>query len=323
LTSPEDYQIFQRNGSNQADIIISGTTAYSDSVEARWGSAGSWTTLRTNTVTGAFLDTLNNQDAGQKTLYVRGKLTIDAVDSAQYIGVGDNYVVYGQSNANGSATNNQTWTHPILKAGNFTKDYRWKLLADPVSNPANIVDAVANCSAGGSIWPIIADSIMANYDIPVGFIPAAMDGATIAQLIPTADSLDRATLYGSMHTRADSARGVKAVLFWHGEADASQGQTQVYYNSKLDSLANSTYADFGAKLMPVKLQNCTGIVDAQEDIIRAAVVEAWTDNPNVIEGPDFSDISSDDIYHLTTNAKVDSAANRFWRKIRDNIYEAP
>lgn len=254
---------------------------------------------------------------------MRDKVHNDITSTANYVGIGDLFVVYGQSNATGQATNNQTWTHPTLKASNFQKDYKWHVLADPVNDSTGIVDKVAACGPLGSIWPIIADSIMANYGIPVGFIPCAMSGTAITAFVPTADHLNRATLYGSMHTRVDTVGGAKAVLYWQGETEASQGMSTATYNGWLDSLANSTVADFNAKLMPVKLQNCTGIVDAQEDTIRAAVVQAWTDNTNVLQGPDFSDIGTDDTMHIKTDAKIDSCANRFWRKIRDNIYEAP
>jgi len=322
MTSPKDYQIFQRDGSNQANIIISGTTAYSDSVEARWGSSGSWTTLRT--AGGTFLDTLFNQSAGQKTLYVRGKHTIDATDSAQYVGVGDNFVIAGQSNAVGQSPLYQTWTHPTLKAGLFGNDYQWHILTDPTDINTNQVDAVSNDGDGnskGSIWPIIADSIMANYGIPVGLIPCAAGGTRIEEWIPYADHFNRATKYGSMATRADSV-GAKAVLWWQGEYEAVLGD-RAAYNPRLDSLANSANRDFGCKVMPVLLQDLTDIATVYEDSIRTAVTQAWTDNPNVLVGPDFSDIQTDDTRHILTQAKIDSCANRFWRKIRDNIYEAP
>lgn len=253
---------------------------------------------------------------------MRGKINVCAIDTAKYVGVGDVYALYGQSNAVGQGSNNQVWTHPTLKAGNFQKDYQWHLLADPVQNNANCVDAVHNVGASGSIWPIIADSIMANYNVPVGYVPCAMSGYPINSLIPGVDHLDRSTMYGSMHNRVNTVNGVKSVLFWQGEADASQDRSQEYYNIRLDSLANSTYNDFNAKIMPVLLQN-GDVDDASEAKIRAAVIEAWTDNPNVLEGPDLSDLTTDDGAHIKIDVKIDSCANRFWRKIRDNIYEAP
>lgn len=301
---------------------MSGTIETADSVEARWGDGGAWITLRTNTITKTFLDTLKDQSTGQHTLWVRNKNNISAYDSAGYVSVGDLFVVAGQSNASGRGTNNQTYSHPTLKASLFGNNYRWKGLKDPTDTITGQIDVVSNdgFETGGSLWPIIADSIMANYNIPVGFIPCAMGGTYLSSWLPEIDHLDRTTLYGSMHFRVDSCKGVKSILWWQGEANASGGSSKATYYTQLNTLANSAFSDFGVNLMPVKLQNCTDIEDAKEDTIRAAIVQAWTDNNNILEGPDFSDIETDDGMHIKTNAKIDSCANRFWRKIRDNIY---
>lgn len=246
---------------------------------------------------------------------------VDAADWAEYVGIGDLFVVAGQSNASGRATNYQTYSHPTLKAGLFGNDYQWVELADPTDSNNGQVDVVSQESStpAGTIWPIIADSIMANYNIPVGFIPTAKGATTILQWLPRADRYDRETLFGSMATRADSV-GVRAVLWWQGEYDARNKVTAADYNTRLDSIANTIQAELGAKIMPCLLQNSSVLDDADEAVIRTATSTAWGDNVNVLEGPDFSDLTSDDTYHLMTDAKIDSAANRFWRKIRDNIY---
>lgn len=255
-------------------------------------------------------------------MYVRGKYTTDAADTVLYVGVGDVYVIYGQSNASGRATNSQTWAHPTLKAAMFGNDYSWQELADPIDNGIGQIDAVSNdgASAKGTVWPIVADSIMANQGVPVAFVPCAIGGKNILPFIPNLNYYSRSTLYGSMYFRADSVQGIKAVLWWQGEYDARDSLSFASYNSRFDSLANSINRDLGVKIMPCLLQNSQALEDAKEDTIRLATSQAWSDNANVFEGPDFSDITSDDTYHLMTDAKIDSAANRWWRKIRDNIY---
>ena len=287
-------------------------------VEARWGESGVWTDLVTTDLT--FSGTIENQSPGQKTLWVRMKNDIDRCDFAHYVGVGDNFVVAGQSNASGRAINNQTYSNATLKATMFANDFVWKELADPTDSNIGQIDAVSSeTGAAGSIWPIIADSIMANYNIPVGIIPCAMGGTSLWQWLPGVDHTDRATLYGSMKYRAANV-GVKAVLWWQGESDAYYCITQAAYNTDFDVIVNAINTDLSVKLMPVLLQNSSGQADTCEAKIRAAISEAWGDNANVLVGPDFSDLTSDDDAHLITNAKIDSAANRFWRKIRDNIY---
>jgi hypothetical protein len=68
-------------------------------------------------------------------------------------------------------------------------------------------------------------------------------------------------------------------------------------------------------LMPCKLQNSSGITDADELKINDAIAQAWGDNANVATGPDLTDLASDDTFHLQTNAKLLTAAERWAQKI--------
>jgi hypothetical protein len=148
---------------------------------------------------------------------------------------------------------------------------------------------------------------MADLGVPVGIIIVAKGGTGITQFKAGADHLDRSTLYGSLNYHINAIGGVKCVLWWQGETDAVAAMSQADYNGHLDTIANDLQADRGVKLMSCLLQNSTGITDANEDAIRAAVTEAAGDNPNVLLGPDFSAISSDDSFHLQTDTKVDNA----------------
>jgi len=51
----------------------------------------------------------------------------------------------------------------------------------------------------------------------------------------------------------------------------------------------------------------SGIPNVDEQKIRDAVTEAVGNNSNVLLGPDFSAIGSDDAYHFTSNTTVDNA----------------
>jgi hypothetical protein len=311
--------VFQRDGLGKASIYVSGTTTGGDTVEARWGTSGAWTTLG---LTGNnFYGLIVDQTTGQKTLYARKKAWSDTVRSVAYVGVGDIFVIYGQSNASGRGTNNQAYTG-FLKASSFKNNYLWGELTDPTDISTGQVDVVSNDGTGakGSIWPIIADSISRTYNVPVAIIPCAMGGKRISELVPGTNHNDRTTMYGSMKVRSDSCGDIKAVLIWEGETDAQYNLSQTAFNTSFDNLANAVNADLGCKIMPCLMQSCSAIPDTSEAKIRSAISEAVGDNTNVLDGPDFSDISDDADCHILTNAKIDSCANRFWRKIRDNIY---
>jgi hypothetical protein len=238
--------------------------------------------------------------------------------SAAYVGIGDVLVIAGQSNASGRGTNSQSYSHATLKASLFGNDYTWRELADPTDSITNQGDAISKetSQAGGSLWPLLATSFLADQGVPVAFIPCAKGGTRIADWLPGVNHQDRATLYGSMVYRALQS-GCKAVLWWQGEGDAQDGTSQATYNSRLDSLANEIQADLGVKLMPCKLQNITA---AGETGINAAIAEAWGDNANVLTGPDLSDIATDDDVHLQTDAKLLDAAGRWWAALQTAFY---
>ena len=237
----------------------------------------------------------------------------------------DTFIIAGQSNNSGRGTNNQTWTPGLgFPALNFANDYTIKRLADPYDDATGQIDTVSSDSglAAGSVWPLVATYFLANVRRRLLLVPCAKGGSAITAWQPGANHQDRTTLYGSMVYRALRAGGtLKAVLWWQGETDAINGMSQADYNGYLDTIANAVQADLGVPLMACKLQNSSGIADdPNEAAINAAIGEAWADNANVLEGPDLSDLGSDDAYHLQTDENLATAAGRWWTAIAAAFY---
>lgn len=320
ITTPTAYRTFQRNSSGLANIAITGTYVGTPSgIEARW-NGGTWTAM--GTVSGGnFSGTLSNQTQGQGTLEVRFTNDTGISASSAYVGIGDVFIVAGQSNASGYGTNNQSYSHATLKATMLGNDYNWKELVDPTDSKINQVDSVSaeTGTPGGSVWPLLATLFMANQGVPCAFVPCAWGGADVLSWQPGANHEDRTTLYGSMNYRAIQT-GVKVVLLHLGERDALIGTSQATYNSLLDSFANAVNTDSSVKVMACKLQNCT---DRDETAVNAAIAEAWGDNSNVLTGPDFSDITpSVDGLHFKTDAELQEAADRWWATLQESFYSA-
>lgn len=292
-------------------------------IEARY-KGGAWTALTDYVDNGlTFTGTLPGVTDGQGTLEIRCTDHVGEYDYTSYVGVGDVYIIAGQSNAVGYAYNNQTYSHATLKAGLFGNDYVSKELFDPTDSATNQVDAVSNdgVNALGSIWPLVATSFMADQSVPVMFVPCALGGSVILSWQPGADHEDRATLYGSMVYRArQQLNGVKAVLWWQGETDAAIGTTQVNYSNWLVSLANAINADLGVQLVACKLQDIDGYAtQPNQDAINAAIGANWGVG-NVLQGPDLTDMLSDDVAHLRTDAKLAEAASRWWTRLQALFY---
>lgn len=318
LSAPTAYQTFQRSGATGTISIAGSIANATDDVEASF-NGGAYATIATG-ATGAFSGTLTEQAQGQGTLTVRLKNNTSIVATVSNVGVGDVFIVAGQSNASGRGTNNQTYSHASLLASRFHNNYTWGDLVDPTDSNSGQPDSVSqDGDAAGSVWPLVATLLMADQSVPVAFVPCAKGGTSITEWQPGANHVDRATLYGSMNYRA-FLTGAKAVLWWQGETDGVDGMSQATYNSNLDSLANAIQADRGIKLVVAKLQDCTGIADANENAIRAAVADAWADNDNVVAGPDLSGLTSDDAYHIMTDVNLSAAADLWWAAIESEFY---
>lgn len=323
---PEQYRVYQRVGTTGDIYIIGYYRGTGGIIEARF-NGGTWTEISAKIGPGEFRSTLAGQAQGQGDLEFRmADFPDDVLETVADIGVGDIYVIAGQSNASGRGDAAQAYTHTTLKAASFGNDYRWHELADPVDTgkdgtTISQVDAISyDPTAGGSPWPLLATAIMADQGVPVAFVPCARGGTTIQEWQPATNHQDRATLYGSCLYRILQVGGAKAILWWQGEADALDSMIQATYNTYLDTLANALYADSGIKLMPCKMQNSVGLTNEQAAPIWSAVAEAWADNANVLAGPDLSGITSDDDFHLRVNAKLESAAALWWDAIEALLY---
>ncbi len=320
ISSPTSYQVFQRDSNNQADISITGTyTGTPTAIEASW-NGGAYTTIVASPSGGTFSGTLEDQTGGQATLTVR--FTNDTTISASktYVGVGDIFVIIGQSNASGRATNHQIYSHATLKATLFGNDDNWKELVDFIDNDTNQVDAVSsdNCPSCGSLWPLVATHYLADQGVPIAYITAANGGSSIAQWQPnSANHGDATTLYGSMYRRINAAGGrVKAVLFWQGETDALNGTGQAVYKSLLVSMADNIYSDFGVKTIVTQLGPSTLLSATNLNNIRLAQQSAWNDNGSVFPGPSLYDIYIADPLHFRSDSVNQIAANRWWVAIK-------
>lgn len=312
VTSPVPFQVIQRQGVT-GSISISGTTRTGSAVEARF-NGGDWQVIA-QAAGGSFSGVLADQPQGQGVLEVRLAGAPDAITAVPDVGIGDVFIIAGQSNASGRGDNLHT-ASGALKGGLFGNDYRWRELADPTDDDSGQVDRISiDWEAGGSVWTMLGARYMDELGIPVAFVPTAKGGSSITAWMPAGNSFHRGTLYGSMAHRAQLT-GARAVLWWQGETDALDGMTQADYAAHLDRLATAIQRDLGVPLVPCLLQNSMGIADENEAALRRATAETAAAHPNVIIGPDLSDLATDDQYHLRSDANLQAAAARWWDAIR-------
>ena len=324
-TNISEYQVFQRDESNQADIFVSGTYVGSPTtIEARW-NGGDYSIIDPTPENGLFSGTLANQPVGQGTLNIRFSNDGAISSSINNVAIGDIFIVAGQSNASGRGNNNNAYTHATLKASLFGNDDVWKELSDPYDSAAGQVDNVSRDGSGaaGSPWPLVATQIMADHGVPVAFVPTAKGGTSIQQWQPGANHSNAATLYGSMNRRIHAVGGnVTGVLFFQGESDSSTGTTQENYEIRLNIFVDSVDADFpGTKTLVGQIghSNLAG-----KDRVRTAQINTIVANTNALLGPATYDINladeGGDTLHFKSNADMAEFARRWYAAINKQFY---
>jgi len=247
LTSPLDYQVFQRNTALKGTIEIGGRAQLPPGrqalrVEARLSGASlsgplpdHWTHLHIDRASGNFSGVLHTIPGGFYQLQVRllsAHQTI-AETSIPHVGLGEVFVVSGQSNStNYGEVRQQTQTGMVV---NFTGD-TWRLADDPELG-------VQDHSTKGSFMPSFGDDLYRKYHVPIAVAPVGHGSTSVRQWLPKDAPVDvmptmtrfvtrnaqgelvsDGTLFDGMMQRIHQLgkHGFRALLWHQGESDAHQ-----------------------------------------------------------------------------------------------------
>jgi Domain of unknown function (DUF303). len=279
---PSDWQIIQRNCHGFADITLEGTWVTDEcwcSVQTRIVEENSsapvtsyldWQDAETDIDNKRFNITLCNIPQGG--LYrietrIRRPFAPDPRamrgDYIHHIGVGDVFIIAGQSNASGSGKGTVT-DGPILGVHTFANDERWKLAVHPVEDATGSLHpaTITGVFHGSSPWLCFGRMILAKTGIPVGLVPTALGGSSIQDWIIDKD--ESGHLFDNMMDMLQKAGGKTAGILWYqGESDVVKGAVDCYYDSfaNLVSLSrmrmhNDTLPFFIAQLNSISA-NCS------------------------------------------------------------------
>ncbi len=324
IRTPGAYQVYQRDAAGKADIHVAG--AYSGTparIEARW-KGGAWQLLDAAPRDGAFQGVLKNQSAGQGTFEVRFANDAAVRWRQYYVGIGDVFLVAGQSNAEGRITSPQLYTHPTMRAGVFDEAGRWREAYDPTDS---------SHTDQHSVWPLLATKIMASQNVPVAFITT---GAGATGLLGNGGTWSKPK--GSYTAclemvRRSGVNGLKAVLWYQGETDANLAQlAQADFEAALKKFSADLAGDlhFGplkivaAQIGYMKTAESTETRQSV-DAVRLGIASAWDAGANILAGPVLYDLdirmeAGGDGVHLRTPAHARTAAARWWRMLNFHFY---
>jgi hypothetical protein len=259
-----NYRVFQRDiGRTSKSVTISGTYSNMDwnHVDARIlqhdtnTAVVDWTTIDTTPGGGTFSGNILVPQGGWYNVETR------ALDNAGSVigssrgknkwGVGMIILCIGQSNMSGHGQPPFTTVTSDL-AVNYSNAGIWEHLADPYDDgsPAGAVDN-DNATAGGSMVPALANSLLQTFNFPIAFVPSPKDGTNLYSQWAYRNSsnhYDTTTLYGQSITKAQSVGGVELIIMHQGEADTNAHRTEAQYEADFATLIGHYHQDLYAKI---------------------------------------------------------------------------
>lgn len=241
ISSPDTFQVFQRDDSDQGRIVISGT--YSGTtptkIQARAltrdgfdGATTSWTTITTSISGGTYSGAFNVR-GGWYDLQVRAVTnhTVTGNTSVSKIGVGDIFIMAGQSNAANYGGTPRTPTDERVVKTDLTGT--WAAGTDPQPSANN---------TNGSPWPAFGDALVALTNRPVAIFAVAQGGTSVNDWQSNdANYTDKL----KVAIQSFPSQGFKAILWHQGESDAVATITQAAYATALRAIITNTRSDAG------------------------------------------------------------------------------
>lgn len=326
------YRLFQRNGSDQATVRLHGTYAGGTpaSLEYQW-NGGAWTTLVASPAGGTFAATATLTGPGQGALSVRWSDYPAVTATFDYVGVGDVFIVGGQSNHQGGGALNYVAplapsAHPAWKAPEYDMSGTWRENVE-----TSVIPFGKAASAKYSAWPATPGGYGTYFGrfstlmtealgVPVAFVACAVGSSSIdSWVVPTTHN-NTSVLYGAMLKTAQDIGAHKAVLWWQGEYETSNGTTQATYESKLNAIINTWWADAGTPWVLMNL--CATGNGATFSAIHAAIAAVAASNTHVAGIADMNSPTAafTGSIHYATTAEINTVAARSWAAVQGAFY---
>jgi hypothetical protein len=307
LDSPRDYQVFQRDTITGGKIVVRGRLPEGcDAAEAR--IADRWHSLHVDRAC-RIDDAVPAPAGGWYTLHVRfhkaGKIT--AQTNVPHVGVGEVFVISGQSNSTNFGEVLQTTRTRMVSTFDGS---HWRIADDPQPG-------VQDESNQGSFIPAFGDTLYGRLKVPVAVACVGFGGTSVRQWLPKGDRFPSLPSIPQFFTavagnqwesdghlfdgmlqriRQLGPNGFRALLWHQGEADANQSPghqvSGAEYRRMMERLIRSVRdATWDFPWMVAQVSYHSPDERASADI-RAAQASLWKDGI-ALEGPDTDTLTGD------------------------------
>ncbi len=316
--APKNWEILQQRG-GYADVTVTGTYDEGDAESAvilvgalsedDMAPVVGW--QRATAADGTFSVTLRLPVGGLYRIELRSSatevtppLSAKQWEARHHIGVGDNYLIAGQSNAAGVGRGYITET-PDLRVHVYRDAREWDLATHPF-------DTVRDRH---NPWLSFAKTLARVLGYPIGLIPTAVSGSQIRQWLPE----EVGNLYrGMRETVGNGHIGIRGVIWYQGCAEAMDGFGHLYFD-KLQSLIAHLREDFRDPELPILLVQINRHIDGNKapdrqaswGAVREAERQAAHRLGNVYVTTASDSVMSDGIHNAPiTNAAVGERVGR-------------
>lgn len=142
----------------------------------------------------------------------------------RHFGVGDLYVITGQSNMAGYGRE-AAYDPPCLGVHLYGNNGLWDIAAHPLNDSTDSIypENMEHCSETSPALSF-ARKLYKELGVPIGLVQASLGGSSLAQWDPCEDGM----LYRAMLRRLEVVGGVKGVLWYQGCSDAVAGRAETY-----------------------------------------------------------------------------------------------
>ncbi|MEZ6137776.1 MAG: sialate O-acetylesterase [Pirellulaceae bacterium] len=240
LISPLDYQVVQRTTTGDGTLRIVGKLsevappgAVVEGKLSDSSQSGTWTRLETRIVGHDISAMLDAPAGGWKKLEVRVSHGDSVLASAtvEHVGIGEVFVIAGQSN---SANHGEQRQSPKTDQVVAWDGIRWQVANDPQPGASG---------QQGSFAPAFGDAVVEKLNVPVGIVACGIGATSVREWLPVGSTFPNPpTLITRVEQTSDGRwtskgeafqlltkrinelgpHGLRAVLWHQGESDANQ-----------------------------------------------------------------------------------------------------